>query len=139
MTISNSAIRFCVLNRSGGPLEVVLTATNTLQAGARFNVVPPDGSVAEEFRLASGAAGEQRRQLQTAASVLERGGLTWTILCCSILAQVETGVVEVSVLQDGVRCPMTVDARYSFVDVPQCNAPRDNVMEQRGSLRFLFG
>lgn len=139
MAVSNSAIRFCVVNRNDGPLEVVLTATNTLQSGAKFNVVRPDRSVAERFELASGAAGEQQHRLQTPASALERGGLTWRILCCSMMSQVDRGVIEVSVLQDGVRCPMTADVRYSFVDVPHCEARQDNTIEQRGSLMFLFG
>jgi hypothetical protein len=138
MAVSTSAIRFCVVNRDGGPLDVTLTATNTLQCGAKLNVVRPNRSVAERFELATGAEGTQQHRLETPASALERGGLTWTIQCCSMTPQVDKGVVEVTVLQDGVRCPMTADARYSFVDVPQCGALQDNVTRQRGSLMFLF-
>jgi hypothetical protein len=138
MAASNSAIRFCIVNPDGGPLGVTLAATNTLQSGAKFNVIGPNKSVAERFELGTGAAGAAEHQLQTAPSLLDRGGLTWTILCCSIMAQVDKGIVEVTITQDGVRCPMTVEARYSFVDVPECDTPQDNAIEQRGSLMFLF-
>ena len=136
MPADGMQLRRCIVEPDLGPITVRLAAHHMLQAGAEFRLVDANGSSRETWRLATGAAGSDATEVHVAVSSLHRNSLTWEILVCAFTAQADAGVVEVTVLQQGVACPLTKEARWALQSVPACET--NNVIPIRASLEFII-
>jgi hypothetical protein len=128
-------LRRCIVEQLLGPITVRLAAHHMLQAGAQFRLVDADGNSRETWRLETGAAGSDETEVDVSVTSLQRNSLTWEILVCAFDAQADAGVVEVSVLQQGIACPLTKEARWALQSVPVCET--NQAIPIRASLEFI--
>lgn len=135
MPVDGVQLRRCIVESQLGPISVRLAAHHMLQAGAEFRLVGADGNSRETWRLETGAAGSDEMEVDVEVSSLHRNTLTWEILVCAFAAQNDAGVVEVSVLQQGVACPLTKEARWALQSVPACET--NEAIPIRASLELI--
>jgi hypothetical protein len=110
--------RFCMINQKGGPVSVVLNANNALRAGADFLFSDQNGAQKGNWKMGAGNSGSANQPLP--APVANKDVLNWQILCCSLHPNVDAGIVEIQIMQDGVSCQMTKPAQWNLQNVPQC-------------------
>jgi hypothetical protein len=113
----------CEIERHGGELTVRLTADNLLSAGARMFLVNPQNQVVSEWTMAVGDDGVDDHPIKGFAPADLKGfWIEWVVRACARHPNVETGTVEVVILQDGALQPILPEARWEPDSVPQCSS-----------------
>jgi hypothetical protein len=121
MPVTGAQNRFCIIDGSGGQVVIRLQANQALHAGGDFSLEANDGTtIRDAWQMAAGDTGASDHVIGLLPPSLDGNTLRWEILCCSGLAGVDSGAVEVVVLQGGVSCPMTKPAHWDLTDVPDC-------------------
>jgi hypothetical protein len=120
------ADRKCRIAPASGHLVVRLLADNALQTGARFGVWDRTGqTLLEQWTMSAGVAGFSDHTVGTPSALLDGALLTWKIIVCSHDRAIDSGTVEVAVIQDGQGCETTPAAVYELErDVPSCEDGR---------------
>jgi len=136
MPVEGVQVRRCIVERALGKITVRLAAHHTLQAGAEFRLMSEEGTTRTSWKLATGSSGSDQKELDIDVSSLQRNALTWEILVCAFSEQAASGVVEVQVLQQGVACALTKEARWSLQSVPACES--NHATPIRASLEFIL-
>lgn len=128
---------YCMVNEKGGPVNVTLRANDALAAGSDFVLWASDGTTRREgWKMSAGAVGQAIHQISAPSATIHNNYLSWAISVCSVHPGIEKGSVEIGISQDGVTCPLTKDLHWILEDVPQCDAPGDNVIIIRRKLTF---
>jgi hypothetical protein len=135
MPVSGLQLRRCIVEPELGKITVRLAAHHMFQAGAEFRLMDDAGTTHETWQLATGAAGSDEHVLDIDVASLHRNVLTWEILVCAFTAQANHGVVEVQVLQQGIACALTKEARWALQSVPACETSQ--AIPIRASLEFI--
>lgn len=115
--------RECTINRNGGAVSVILTATNGLVAGSDFKIiVVGQSTVLETWKMQTDQTGTTTYAIQLAPSQLDQKGMTWEVLLCSQIPGADSGNLLIEILQDGTVRPCTPPASWTQSNVPQCSA-----------------
>jgi hypothetical protein len=121
MPVGGSQNRFCIIDPIGGDVVIRLQANQALRAGSDFTLLAEDGkTIRAHWKMAAGDTGSSDHPLGVPGPSLDGNTLQWEILCCSSVAGITSGAVEVIVLQGGVSSPMTKVAHWDLPDVPAC-------------------
>ena len=114
--------RHCIIDPQGGEVSLQLKVNNGIRAGAGFNLLlKEDNSIKEQWRMKTGDDGSDEYVLKLNTKELSNCGITWEILCCSLIPAVESGRAEIVVKQDNDLLPMTKLAAWNISDVPNCS------------------
>jgi hypothetical protein len=140
MPVEGSQNRFCIIDGGGGDVVIRLQANNALRAGADFVLLASDGQTTRDhWPMAAGDTGSSDHALTkpgVPVSSLDGNTAKWEILCCSTVPTVDSGAVEVVVLQAGVSCPLTKPAHWDLTNVPACGGGK--AIPINASLTFRF-
>lgn len=137
------------INSSGGPLTITLIINNAIRSGAKFGIWQLDAAsnswvqVAADLTAATGSTGRASIDLPSSPADLLKQSLTWRINVCASLDPLNSGVLQLEVLQNGARCLITSDRpgatnsnpiQWNVSDVPACSEGR--VLPVVGEMRF---
>ena len=132
--------RYCIISSTGGPLTICVTANNGLRARVTFSLwvknIHDKWEKRGELKITSGDTGNGCKALEFPADTLERNALTWRIKTCSFIPSVDTGSIEVQILQDNVNSQTTKPMQWFLSSIGQCSDDAGKKIES--SLYFLF-
>ena len=136
MPVGSNQMRHCLIDQNGGNLTVLLYANKALRAGADFKLFEDNsGDSILNFKMAAGDTGVGSHELSI-SMISNKSKLVWQILCCSLVSTIDSGMVAVQILQNGVPCPMTKSAQWDLTGVPDCRT--GEAIPINASLIFLY-
>ncbi len=132
-------VRYCIINPQGGKITVQLQANNALRAPGKFALYPANSDKPSKiWDMAPGDLGSSNHVIEAPSDTLQGYALAWSIGCCSKVSSIPHGMVSISILQDGVPCPLTKPTQWELTNVPNCQDKGNNVIVKTGFLKFLF-
>lgn len=117
--------RHCIISPNGGNLTICLTVNNGLRAGAVFWLWARDENgrwtQRKGWELITGDTGRGCIELDIPVSSLERNAISWRINTCSFIPALDSGIIEIHLIQDNVSCQLTRPMQWSLTGVKQCS------------------
>lgn len=121
----------CTIDRTGGRLRVCMRAEGLIAAGGLFEVVPVHGPVPptpeERWKLTATGGKTDCHDMAEDPEDLEGDGINFQINVCALSAQFTSGVVEVTVTQDGAARPIDPSMQFDLDSLAVCQSGADKL------------
>ena len=134
--MKQSIERYCFIAPSDDPVKVKFNVDKMIVAGADFKLFNETGTkVIEHWKMTAEDKSFATKRLRTSVEELHLKKMSWHILCCSLSANVFSGVVGIEIIQEDKICSMTIPAEKTLSNIPPCKL---NIPDSyNGSLTFI--
>jgi hypothetical protein len=110
--------QYCTINPNGGKLKVQLIVNNALLASGGFIIFDENGKEIEKWKMKVKSNGMDEYDIVKPTESLKGKTLKWAVNVCSGNSAIDTGIVDIKILQDNELCQLTNPLNYPLDNIP---------------------